>query len=76
MFLCVLYAQKKRMTKELESKNVQFVLILSSCENWVTQIWKILIQLDSSHQYNRFEVQHACATIKIKVMSNLISLEF
>ena len=65
------------MTKELESKNVQFVLILSSCDNWVTQIWKILIQLVSSHQYNRFEVQHACVTIKIKeVMSNLISLEF
>ena len=55
---------------------MQFVLILSSCENWVTQILKILIQLDSSHQYNHFEVQHACVTIKIKeVMSNLISLD-
>ena len=32
-------------------KNVQFFIMLSSCENWVTQILKILIQLDSSHQY-------------------------
>ena len=42
MFLCMLYAKKERMTKELESKNVQFVLILSSCDNWVTQIEKFL----------------------------------
>ena len=52
---------------------MQFFLILSSCENWVTQILKILIQLDSSHQYTCFEVQHAYVTIKIKeVMSNPI----
>ena len=54
-----------------------FLSFLSSCENWVTQIWKFLIQLDSSHQYNRFEVQHAYVMIKIKeVMSNPIFLEF
>ena len=58
-------------------KNVEIFIILSSCENWVTQISKILIQLDSSHQYNCFEVQHAYVTIKSKeVMSNLILLSF
>ena len=56
---------------------MQFFIILSSCENWVTQIWKILIQLDSPQQYNHFEVQHAYVMIKIKeVMSNPIFLEF
>ena len=46
-------------------------MILSSCENWVTPICKILLQLDSSHQYDRNEVQHAYVTIKTKeVMSN------
>ena len=56
---------------------MQFFVILSSCENWVTQIWEILIQLDSSLQYNYFEVQHAYVMIKIKeVMSNLIFFEF
>ena len=40
-------------------KNVQIFIILNSCENWVTPISKILIQLDSSHQYDHFEVQHA-----------------
>ena len=54
-----------------------FKIILSSCENWVTQIWEILIQLDSFLQYNHFEVQHAYVTIKIKeVMSNLIFSKF
>ena len=44
---------------------------------WETPISKILIQLDSSHQYNRFEVQHAYVMIKSKeVMSNLIFLSF
>ena len=52
---------------------MQFFIILSSCENWVTQISKILIQLNSSHQYNHFEVQHAYVMIKIKeVVSNQI----
>ena len=38
---------------------------------------KILIQFDSSHQYDNFEVQHAYVMIKIKeVMSNPIFLEF
>ena len=65
------------MTKELESKMCNFFIILSSCENWVTQIWEILIQLDLSLQYDHFEVQHACVIIKIKeVMSNLIFFEF
>ena len=58
-------------------KNVEIFIILSSCENWVTQISKILIQLDSSHQYDCFEVQHAYVMIKSKeVMSNLIFLSF
>ena len=71
MYLCVLHAHIERMTKELESKMCNFFIILSSCENWVTQIWKMLIQLDSSHQYNHFEVQHACVTIKIKEVMNI-----
>ena len=38
---------------------------------------KILIQFDSSHQYDNFEVQHAYVMIKMKeVMSNPIFLEF
>ena len=65
------------MTKELESKMCNFFLILNSFENWVNEIWKILIQLDSSHQYNCYEVQHAFVWIKIKeVMSNSIFSEF
>ena len=56
---------------------MQFFIILSSCENWVTQISKILIQLNSSHQYDDFEMQHAYAMIKIKeVVSNRIFLSF
>ena len=35
-------------------------------ENWVTQIWKIVIQLDSTNQYENFDMQHANVTIKIK----------
>ena len=35
MYLCVLHAYIERMTKELEKK-VQFFIMLSSCENWVT----------------------------------------
>ena len=58
-------------------KMCMFLIILSSCENGVTEIWEILIQLDSSLQYNHFEVQHAYVMIKIKeVMSNLIFSEF
>ena len=37
-----------------------------SCENWVSRILKILIQLDSSRRYNRIEVLHAYVTIAIK----------
>ena len=40
MSLCVLYVHTERMTKEFESKMCSFFHILSSCENWVTQIWK------------------------------------
>ena len=43
----------------------------------VTHIGEIFIQLDSSHQYDHFEVLYACVMIKIKeVMSNPIFLEF
>ena len=46
-------------------------------ENWVTQIWKIVIQLDSTKQYENFNMQHANVMIKIKeVMSNPIFLSF
>ena len=46
-------------------------------ENWVTQIWKIVIQLDSTNQYENFDMQHANVMIKIKeVMSNPIFLSF
>ena len=52
MSLHVWYVHIESMTKELESKMCNFWIILSSCENWVTQISKILIQLNSfSHQY-------------------------
>ena len=43
---------------------------------WVTRIAEIFIQLDSSHQYDCFEVQHAYVMIKIKVLSKPIFLEF
>ena len=50
---------------------MQFFIILSSCENWVTQTSKILLQLDSSHWYEDFEVQYSQDMIKIKeVISN------
>ena len=56
---------------------MQFFIILSSCENWVTQISQIVIQLDSSHQYDHFEVHHAYVMINIKeVVSNQIFLSF
>ena len=71
MSLHVWYDHIKSMTKELESKMCNFISFLSSCENWVTEFSKILIQLNSSHQYDHFEVQHAYVSIKIKeVMSN------
>ena len=37
-----------------------------SCENWVSKILKILIQLDLSRRYYRVEVLHAYVTIDIK----------
>ena len=56
---------------------MQFFIIFSSCDNWVTQISKILIQLNFSYQYKHFEVQHACVMIKIKeVVSTQIFLGF
>ena len=39
---------------------------LVSCENWVSRILEILIQLDSSRCYVCVEVLHAYATIEIK----------
>ena len=43
----------------------------------ITVLLKILIHLNSSHQYNHFEVQHAYVMIKIKeVVSNRIVLSF
>ena len=43
----------------------------------ITALLKILIQLNSSHQYDHFEVQHAYVMIKIKeVVSNRIFLSF
>ena len=42
-----------------------------SCENWVSQILEILIQLNSSRRYDRIEVLHAYVTIKIKRSSFL-----
>ena len=38
MSLHAYYAHIERMTKELESKMCNFSIVLSSCENWVTQI--------------------------------------
>ena len=77
MSLHVWYVHIESMTKELESKMCNFWIILSSCENWVTQISKILIQCNFSHEYNHFEVQHAYVTIKIKeAVSNRIFLIF
>ena len=77
MSLHLWYVHIESMTKELESKMWNFWIILSSCENWVTQISKILIQLNSSHQYNHFEVKHAYVMIKIKeAVSNRIFLSF
>ena len=53
----------------LRSKLKKFVLRfvhLVSCENWVSQILKILIHVDSSRRYDRIEVLHAYVTIEIK----------
>ena len=75
--LHVLYAHMEMITKELKSKMYNFSSFWCSCKNKVSQMWKILIQLDSSLQYDRFEVQHAYVMIKIKeVMSNWIFLSF
>ena len=53
----------------LRSKLKKFVLRfvhLMSCENWVSQILKFLIHVDSSRRYNRIEVLHAYVMIQIK----------
>ena len=52
----------------LENQNQKcvFFIVLSSCENWVSQIFKILIRLDSSRRYDLVEVLHAYVTIEIK----------
>ena len=49
-----------------QNKRCAFFIILSTCENWVSLILKILIQLDSSHRYDHFESLYACITIRIK----------
>ena len=41
-------------------------IILSSCENWLSGTAKILPQLDSLNQYDRFEPQHQYVMINIK----------
>ena len=47
-----------------------FFTILNSCENWLSGTAKILLQLDSLNQYDRFELQHQYVSINIKeVMS-------
>ena len=41
-----------------------------SCKNWLSETAKILLQLDSLNQYDRFELQHQYVSINIKeVMS-------
>ena len=40
-------------------KNVQFFIIMSSCENWVTRFSKILIS-ECLSSIRHFEVQHVC----------------
>ena len=76
LFVCYMPIQKAWL-KNWNKKCAIFFISLSSCENWVTQIWKILIPLDSPQQYGHFEVQNTCVMIKIKeVMSNPIFLEF
>ena len=73
---CVICLYRK-YDKRFDMKNVKFFIILSSCENWVTQISKILIQLNFSHQYDHFEVQHAYVMFNIKEdISNQIFLSF
>ena len=76
VYSCVM-CQYRKYDQRIGIKNVQFFIILSSCENWVTQISKIVIQLNFPHQYKHFEVQHAYVMIKIKeVVSNQIFLSF
>ena len=59
-----------RLYNESRVKNVSISIILSSCENWLSGTAKILLQLDSLNQYDRFELQHQYVTINIKeVMS-------
>ena len=43
------------------------------CENRVTQIWKIVIQLDFTHKYEYFEVQHAYDFIILSKCENWVT---
>ena len=47
----------------------KFSSILSSCENWLSGTAKILLQLDSLNQYDRFELQHHVSINIKEVMS-------
>ena len=52
-------------------------IICSSYKNWLSGIAKILFQLDSSNQYDHFEVQYAYVLMNIKeVMRIQTFLEF
>ena len=61
----IIYPYAKEYCR-IRIKNKHFFIILSSCENWVSRILKILIHVDSSRQYDRVEVLHAYVTIEIK----------
>ena len=59
-FVVSLFCATLECFKISDFKNMQFFIILSICESWITQKFfqKFFSQLDSSHQYNCFEVQH------------------
>ena len=39
---------------------------MSSCDDWLSGIPKILLQLDSANQYDHFEVQYGYVSMNIK----------
>ena len=55
-----------RFCKESESKTCRIFIILSSCENWLSGISNILLQLDSLNRYDHFELQHHYVAINNK----------
>ena len=77
MSLHLWYVHIESMTKELESKMCNFSLFWIVVRTGLLKFQKFLFQLNSSHQYNHFEVQHSYVMIKIKeVVSNWIFLHF